>query len=375
MCFGNAPFLLTIPPRVKWTIFGLTLSSSWGNGHATPYRALLKSLHALGHRITFFEKDVPYYAQHRDLTGCDYCDLVLYPDWDSVRSSALETVRNSDIVLTASYVPEGARINAELLDEAGPVKVFYDLDAPVTFAKWERHQPVDYLLREQLREFDLVLSFTGGRTLDTLRRSYGVQHAAALYGCVDPDVHFRTPCVARFACDLSYMATFSADRHQKMEQLLLAPAAANPQMDFMLAGSLYPWGMPLSANIRRLDHISPAEHAALYSSSAATLNLTRAEMAAYGFCPSGRFFEAAACGTPVISDWFEGLDSFFTDCEEMFVVRSGEQVAATLRLPRQDLRRAGERARKRALDEHTGAVRARQLLAAIESIHSRAEAA
>ena len=360
---------------MKWTLFGLTLSSSWGNGHATPYRALLKALHSLGHRITFFERDVPYYAQHRDLKECDFCELVLYPDWDSIRDYALAQVRDSDLVLTASYVPEGARINAELLDEPGPLKVFYDMDTPVTFAKWDRHEPVGYVLREQLREFDLVLSFTGGRSLDVLRHDYGVRNAQPLYGCVDPDIHFRVPCVPAFTCDLSYMATYSPDRHHKVEQLLLTPAAANPQMDFILAGALYPWVMPLSRNVRRFDHVKPADHAALYSSSAATLNLTRADMAAYGYCPSGRFFEAAACGTPVISDWFEGLETFFADGEEIFIARSGEEVAATLRLPRQELRHVGVRARERTLAEHTGMVRAQQLIAAVESVHRHAEAA
>jgi spore maturation protein CgeB len=192
---------------------------------------------------------------------------------------------------------------------------------------------------------------------------------------VDPDAHSRVTCEPRLACDLSYMATYSPDRQHKFEQLFLAPAKANPQMDFLLAGSLYPWGMPLSGNVRKLDHINPAEHASLYSSSAATLNLTRADMAAYGYCPSGRFFEAAACGTPVISDWFEGLDTFFTDSEEIFIARSGEQVAATLRLPREELRRVGQHARERTLDEHTGLVRAQQLVVAVESAHSRAEAA
>jgi spore maturation protein CgeB len=373
--FGNASFVLTIPQRVKWTFFGLTLSSSWGNGHATPYRALFKALHAFGHRITFFEKDVPYYSQHRDLLECDFCDLVLYPDWDNVRSYALEHIRNSDIVVTASYLPEGARINAELLDEPGPLKVFYDMDTPVTFAKWERHEPVEYVLREQLREFDLVLSFTGGRTLDVLQRTYGVRRAEALYGCVDPDAHSRVAIESRFACDLSYMATYSPDRQHKVEQLFLAPAIANPRLGFLLAGSLYPWGMPITANVRQVDHINPAEHAALYSSSTATLNLTRADMAAYGYCPSGRFFEAAACGTPVISDWFEGIDTFFTDGEEIFIVRNAEHVAATLRLPSAELQRVGERARERTLAEHTGAVRAQQLVTAAESAHSHAEAA
>src|SRR3954471_21868359 len=93
---------------LKVTFFGLTLSSSWGNGHATPYRAILRALHRQGLRLTFYEKDVPYYARHRNFQSCDYCDVVFYADWNQARAGALKEASDSDVVVSASYTPEGA---------------------------------------------------------------------------------------------------------------------------------------------------------------------------------------------------------------------------------------------------------------------------
>lgn len=348
---------------MKITIFGLTLSSSWGNGHATPYRAILRALHALGHRITFFEKDVDYYARRRDFTECEYCNLVLYSTWDDVRPWALREAAASDVVVTGSYLPEGARINDETLELSQPLHVFYDLDAPVTLAGLEAAPGLDYLRGYQMPEFDLYLSFTGGSILDELERHWRVRRARALYGCVDPTLHARTPELAEFRCDLSYMGTYAADRQDKLDSLFLEAARRMPERRFVLAGSLYPWQWSWPENVRRFEHVGPAQHAELYSSSRATLNLTREGMAARGgYCPSGRFFEAAACGTPILSDWFEGLDTFFSLGEEIFVVRNSEDVMAALRCPDLELQRMGHRARQRTLEEHTGLNRARQFL-------------
>ena len=347
---------------MKITIFGLTLSSSWGNGHATPYRAILRALHQLGHDVTFYEKDVDYYARRRDFSACEYCRLMLYPSWSEARPWALADAANSDVVITGSYVPEGARINAELLDLTAPLRVFYDLDAPITLAQLENGEP-EYLRREQIPDFDLYLSFTGGSILRELEERWGAQRARALYGCVDPAVHARAEKQAQFRCDLSYMGTYAADRQQKLEELFLEPARRMAGRDFVLAGSLYPWDWSWPQNVKRFEHVAPAQHAALYSSSRATLNLTRAGMAARGgYCPSGRFFEAAACGTPIVTDWFEGLDAFFAPGEEIFVAHTADDVVAALRCPPAELARLAARARQRTLQEHTGMCRARQLL-------------
>ncbi len=347
---------------LKITIFGLTLSSSWGNGHATPYRAILRALHRRGARVVFYEKDVPYYARHRDFESCPYCDLRIYRDWNEVRSEALREAGDSDIVMTASYTPEGARISDEVLALPHPLHVFYDLDTPVTLSRLN-DGPLDYLHREQIPQFDLYLSFTGGALLRQLEQRYGARIARPLYGCVDPDVYRRVEARKEFASALSYLGTYAADRQAKLDDLLLEPARCRRDLQFLLAGSLYPYGWSWPENLRRFEHVAPHDHPALYSSSRATLNITRQEMAASGYCPSGRFFEAAACGTPILTDYWEGLDAFFDSEHELNVVRTPDDVLACLDMPLNELARRAELARQRTLDEHTGERRATEFLA------------
>lgn len=351
---------------MKITIFGLTLSSSWGNGHATPYRALLKALRRLGDKIDFFEKDVPYYARHRDFERVDYCRLHLYSDWESIRPNALQAAADSDVVICASFCPEGARVVDEVLCLPGPVKVFYDLDTPVTLSALE-HGQIEYLRRDQIREFDLYLSFTGGGTIDALTSLWGAKRALPLYGCVDPEVHSRVEVPAEFCCDFSYMGTYASDRQAKLDALFLEPARRLSGKVFVLAGSQYPWHWQWPPNVKRFEHVSPSDHSALYSSSRLTLNITRTEMARWGYCPSGRFFEAAACGTPIVTDRFEGLETFFDPEDELMIVDSAQDVISAIELPDSELARIAERARERTLAEHTGERRASELIAAIEN--------
>lgn len=360
--------------RVKITIFGLTISSSWGNGHATPYRALVRALQFLGHEIHFFEKDVPYYRSHRDFDSCDFCEINLYSEWAQVRHLALQTADGSDVVITASYLPEGQRICDEVLSLSRPLRVFYDLDTPITLKHLET-SGVDYLRADQIPGFDLLLSFAGGNVLNELEHRYGARMARPLYGCVDPDAYFRVEPRDEFACDLSYMGTFARDRQARLDQLFLEPARRHLEKHFVLAGPLYPWDWQWTANIRKMEHVPPHAHPDFYSSSRATLNITREEMVRNGWCPSGRFFEAAACGTPVITDCWEGLDSFFDLEREIRVVTAAEDVEEVLQMPDDDLRAMASRARQRTLEEHTGMVRARQLLSYLETARSASASA
>jgi spore maturation protein CgeB len=351
---------------MKITVFGLTISSSWGNGHATPYRAIIRALDRLGHQVHFFEKDVPYYSSRRDFDSCSYCRLTLYSQWSEVRRYALSVAGDSDAVITASFLPEGQRINDELLELPRPLHVFYDLDTPVTLKTME-HSGVEYLRHDHVQAFDLVLSFTGGKILHELESRFGARMVRPLYGCVDPDDYRRTAPSRDFACDLSYMGTYAADRQIKLDELLLEPARKNPEKQFLLAGSLYPWQWQWPANVRRIEQVAPADHARFYSSSRITLNLTRGEMAANGWCPSGRFFEAAACGTPLITDAWDGLDSFFAPQGDLCVVTRAEDVEEALAMPDRALEAMATNARRRTLEEHTGQVRARQLLEYMEA--------
>ncbi len=346
---------------VKITIFGLTLSSSWGNGHATPYRAILGGLHRQGHEITFFEKDVEYYALRRDLPTPNFCELILYRDWREIRERAVFAASDSDVVMTASYCPEGALINDDILSLGRPLRVFYDLDTPITL-KNLRGGDLDYLRREQLGAFDLVLSWTGGRSLLELEKDWGAQLALPLFGCVDPDIYQRVASNQYFDSALSYMGTYAADRQQKVDDLFLEPARRSENLQFVLAGTLYPWQWQWPSNVCRFDHVSPHDHSAMYSSSRLTLNITRKEMAETGWCPSGRFFEAAACGTPIVSDWWEGLDRFFKPGEEIIIANSADDVMEALTMGTDSLKQMAARARERTLEENSGERRAEQLL-------------
>jgi spore maturation protein CgeB len=353
---------------LKITFFGLTISSSWGNGHATPYRAILRALSRWGVRLTFYEKDVPYYASHRDVVSCGYCDLQLYSDWQSVRSKALQEAGTSDIVVVGSYTPEGARITDDLLELEKPQHIFYDLDTPITLSRL-REGPLDYLRRGQISEFDLYLSFTGGALLQRLEQQYGARIARPLYGCVDPDLYARVSACDDFRCALSYVGTYAPDRQAKLEDFFLEPARRRTDLRFLLAGSLYPFDWAWPENVNRYEHVAPDQHSALYSSSRATLNITRQEMADCGFCPSGRFFEAAACGTPILTDDWKGLDSFFDVKHELHVVRTPDDVLSLLSLAPEELQDAADRARCRTLEEHTGERRAAEFLAHCEEAY------
>jgi len=345
---------------LKITIFGLTISSSWGNGHATPYRAIVRALARRGHQVTFFEKDVEYYYWRRDFAQLDYCKLVLYSSWEDLRRKALAETSESCAVIVGSYCPDGARIADEVLALDGPLHIFYDLDTPITLANMQ-HGDLDYLRRDQVGAFDLYLSFTGGDILRELEGRWGARMARALYGCVDPEVHARVAMLEKYRCDLSYMGTYATDRQHKVEELFVRPARLMQTASFVLAGSLYPRGWVWPSNVKRFDHVAPGAHPALYSSSRATLNVTRDGMARGGYCPSGRFFEAAACGTTIITDWFEGLDTFFHPEEELIVVSHAEQVKAALEMTDAELHRVALRAKERTLTEHTGDARAEEL--------------
>lgn len=357
---------------MKLVVFGLTVSSSWGNGHATVWRALIRGLSELGHRVVFFERDVPYYAAHRDLVSLrsgaagGESELVLYPDWADAAKAARTHLAGADAAMVTSYCPDALPATELVLGTDVPARVFYDLDTPVTMQRLRSGEPVAYLGPEGLAGFDVVLSFTGGLALDALRSRLGARRAFPLYGSADPAIH--RPAVPRpgYAAALSYLGTHSADRQEGVESFFLEPARRLPRMRFALAGAQYPADLALPPNVARWEHLPPPEHAAFYASSPLTLNVTRGPMAAMGFCPSGRLFEAAACGVPILSDWWEGLDDFFTPGEEILIARTAEDAVDAIRRDPGDLARIGRAARARALDEHTPVRRAEELVACLE---------
>jgi spore maturation protein CgeB len=351
---------------MKLVVFGLTVSSSWGNGHATLWRALLRAFAARGHRVCFYERDVPYYAAHRDLTELPGGTLRLYPAWDDVRHEAARELADADVAMVTSYCPDGVAATELALSSGAAARVFYDLDTPVTLERLAAGEPVPYLGAGGLAGFDLVLSYAGGAALDALRARLGARRTATLYGSVDPDTHRPAPPSPPFAADVSYLGTYAADRQDALAALFVEPARRLPARTFLIGGAQYPADFPWARNIHFVRHVAPGDHPAFFASSPLTVNVTRRAMAAMGYCPSGRLFEAAACGAAVLSDWWEGLDHFFEPGREILVARAPAEAVAAAELPREALRRVARAARERALAQHTAAHRAAELEAALE---------
>jgi spore maturation protein CgeB len=346
---------------MKLVVFGLAVSSSWGNGHATLWRGLCAALAARGHEVVFFERDVPYYASHRDLHELPGGRLHLYPSWPEVRADAARELDTADVGMITSFCPDAAPAEDELLASRAGLRVFYDLDTPVTLDRLARGEPVGYIGPRGLAAYDLVLSYTGGGALDALRTRLGARRAAPLYGSVDPRVHRPTAPERMFRADLSYLGTYSADRQDGVERLFIEPARRLPDRRFVLGGAQYPQDFPWTPNIHFMRHVAPDWHAAFYCSSRLTLNVTRRAMADSGYCPSGRLFEAAACGVPVLSDAWPGLDAFFEPGREILVAGTTGAAVEALETPDAELRAIARRARERTLDEHTADRRAAEL--------------
>jgi spore maturation protein CgeB len=356
---------------MKLVIFGLTISSSWGNGHATLWRGLCKALARRGHEVVFFERNVPYYALNRDLRALPYGELCLYPSWDDALPLVRWHLADADVAMVTSYCPDGVAAAGVVLESRVEVRAFYDLDTPVTLARLEAGEPVEYIGPRGLGEFDLVLSYTGGRALTELQARLGARQVAPLYGSVDPDLYRPSEPAPQYRADLSYLGTYAADRQPALERLLVESARQLPERRFLIGGAQYPEAFPWTGNIFFVRHLPPDEHPAFYSSSRLTLNITRAAMARMGYCPSGRLFEAAACGAPILSDAWEGLDVFFRPHSEILVAHDTGDAIGALELSDAELARIASLARQRTLEEHTADRRAAELERAIEDAASR----
>jgi spore maturation protein CgeB len=359
---------------MRIVIFGLSVSSAWGNGHATLWRSLISALDAAGNQVVFFERDAPYYREHRDLEQLGgRAQLRMYASWDDIRDEASRAIASCDAAIVTSYCPD-ARPAAELVLGSRAIRVFYDLDTPVTLSQLDAGNDVPYVPHGGLGDFDLVLSYTGGQALALLRERLGARRVAALYGSVEPLHHYPVAPAAHWRAACSYLGTWSEDRDRVLDMLFLEPARRHEDR-FLIGGPQYPAETAWPPNVTRIDHVAPPDHAAFYCSSPLTLSVTRAPMAALGFCPSGRLFEAAACGVPVLSDGWDGLDAFFTPGDEILVASSTEAAIEAIALPRETLARIGRRARARAVEDHSSTRRAAEMIALLEATGSNAHGA
>ena len=347
---------------MKIVVFGLTITSSWGNGHATTYRSLLKALARRGHRVTFVEKDVEWYRSNRDLPKPDFCTVKLYQSWKPESNALLAATSDADVIVVGSYFPDAIAATEALLVHARCPVLFYDIDTPITLQQLRTLGSTDYVTAALVPHYAAYLSFTGGPALRELEERFGAQRAIAFYCSVDPDLYQPVPARAEFACDLSYLGTYAADRQPKLMRLLDDAAALVPRQSFVVAGPQYPDNeISWQKNVRRMVHVPPRDHPAFYCSSRFTLNVTRDDMVAAGYSPSVRLFEASACGAAILSDDWPGLAEFLTPGEEILLPKDAAEVSHVLReMDDAERERMGERARARVLDAHSSEHRAMQ---------------
>jgi spore maturation protein CgeB len=345
-------------------ILGLSITSAWGNGHATTFRGLIRELDKAGHTVTFLERDVPWYASNRDLPHPPYCKTILYGSLDELKTGYEDIVKKADLVIVGSYVPEGVPVGEWVTATAEGITAFYDIDTPVTLAKLERGD-FEYLHPSLIPKYNLYLSFTGGPTLQKIEQHYGSPAARAFYCSFDPDLYY--PENAEKKWDLGYLGTYSDDRQLPLQKLMLDAAAQLTAQHFVVAGPQYPPTIQWDGNVERIEHLPPAEHRHFYNSQRFTQNITRADMIAAGYSPSVRLFEAAACGTPIISDYWDGIDSIFEIGPEILIARSAADTVNYLtNISEEERKKIGEKARQKVLNQHTAAHRAKELVAYYE---------
>ena len=353
---------VTVPGgnAMKIVIFGLSITSSWGNGHATTYRGLVREMARRGHRVTFFERDTPWYAAHRDLPQPPYCQTILYSSLEQCFGYYGGEIGNADWVVVGSFVPEGIKVGERVTRRGNIPAAFYDLDTTVTLAQLAAGK-CKYLRPNLVPRYKLYLSATGGPILREIERRHGAHAARPLYCSVDPELHFPD-AQRRKLWDLGYLGTYSPERQAPLERLLCQPAASWQEGRFVVAGPQYPSTISWPANTERIEHLAPGRHRSYYCSQRYTLNVTRSDLIKGAYSPSVRLFEAAACGVPVISDNWEGLREFFAPGTEVLLAENPGEVLHYLReTPEAERLALAERARVRVLGAHTAAHRAAEL--------------
>jgi len=347
------------PTPLDIVIIGLTVTSSWGNGHATTYRSLIKGLLQREHNVTFLERNNKLYSETRDLAEPLPFRLALYEDFEQLQREWSTKVAEADLVIVGSFIQHGAMVGDWVVGHAHGIVAFYDIDTPVTLAKFTGGEH-NYLRPDLIPKYHIYLSVAGGPTLALLEQQFGSPKARPFYCSVDPDIYYEKTLTKHL--DLGYLGTYSPERQSAVERMLLKPARSWAGGQFQVAGAYYPDIAFWPGNVRYVQHVPPPEHCAFYNAQRFTLNVTRPEMVQAGWSASVRLFEAAACGTPIISDFWLGLDELFEPGREILVCNESEEVLDCLRsISRTERTRIGRAAQQRVLNEHTGYHRAIEL--------------
>ncbi|MBZ0157318.1 MAG: glycosyltransferase [Alphaproteobacteria bacterium] len=349
--------------------FGSSLLSAYWNGAATYYRGIIRSLHELGHTVTFYEPDAYGRQQHRDIPDPPWARVVVYPgEGKEGVSRALESARSADVLVKAS----GVGVFDEMLEAAvlevkrpGALAVFWDVDAPATLDR-VRESPDDPF-RSLIPRYDFIFTYGGGDPVVNAYGALGARRCVPVYNALDPDTHYPVPPDPRFSGDLGFIGNRLPDRESRVKEFFFRAAASLPCHRFLLGGN--GWDVPETPNIAYVGHVYTRDHNAFNSTPRAVLNINRESMARYGFSPPTRVFEAAGAAACLITDHWEGIEMFLDPGREVLVARGGHEVAEHLRaLTPERAHSIGRAAYRRIRAEHTYAHRAVQLEKVLEGV-------
>lgn len=358
---------------MRIAFFGSSLVSAYWNGACTYYRGIVRALDARGHRVTFYEPDAFDRQAHRDIDDPEWAEVVVYEPRDE--RTVREVVAGAagfDVVVKASGVGVFDAVLEEAVAELeGPeARVFWDVDAPATLGSMEAD--AESPLRELIPAYDMVFTYGGGRPVIDRYIALGARACIPVYNALDPETHHPEPPRPELACDLAFLGNRLPDREARVEEFFFGAVEALPERTFLLGGNGWEDRVANLPNVRCLGHVPPGDHNALNRSALAVLNVSRESMAANGWSPATRVFEAAGAGACLISDEWEGVEDFLTPGEEVLVARDGAEVAELLAgLDPERARAIGEAALERVLAEHTYDRRAEQVEAILAGAPAR----
>lgn len=351
---------------MKIFVFGSSLVSSYWNGAATYYRGIYKNLARLGCEVIFAEPDIYQRQQNVDPGDYSYAQSIVYKSREDI-PWLMRLASDCDVVIKHSGVgADDAMLERVVLDcrSARTAVAFWDVDAPATLSRTmaDANDP----FRQAIPEYDFIFTYGGGPDVVQRYMELGAKNCHPIYNALDPEAHYPVEPDPDLACDLLFVGNRLPDRERRVEQFFLSAAEAAPEMSFVLGGE--GWGnKSLPTNVRWIGHVPTGSHNRANCSARMVLNINRESMADVGFSPPTRVFEAAGAGACVITDAWQGVETFFTPGSEILVARNGEEISRLVRtIPAAHAKKIGSAMRAKALRKHLYQQRAERVLHVLE---------